>query len=74
MNATPIPRTLAMIVYGDSDLSVIDELPPGRKSIKTVLRRDANRLHMFQFIREEIKLGKQVYVVYPLITESEQRV
>ena len=72
MTATPIPRTLAMSVYGDLDISVIDELPPGRKSIKTVLRSDANRLQVFQFIREEIKLGKQVYVVYPLIQESEK--
>tara|TARA_B110000503_G_scaffold22003_1_gene33705 strand:- start:1499 stop:3598 length:2100 start_codon:yes stop_codon:yes gene_type:complete len=72
MTATPIPRTLAMSVYGDLDISVIDELPPGRKSIKTVLRSDANRLQVFQFIREEIKLGKQIYVVYPLIQESEK--
>lgn len=72
MTATPIPRTLAMSVYGDLDISVIDELPPGRKPIKTVLRSDANRLQVFQFIREEIKLGKQVYVVYPLIQESEK--
>jgi len=72
MTATPIPRTLAMSVYGDLDISVIDELPPGRKSVKTVLRNDSNRLQVFQFIREEIKQGKQIYVVYPLIQESEK--
>ena len=72
MTATPIPRTLAMSVYGDLDISVIDELPPGRKSIKTVLRSDANRLLVFKFIKEEIKLGKQIYIVYPLIQESEK--
>ena len=72
MTATPIPRTLAMSVYGDLDISIIDELPPGRKDIKTVLRSDANRLDVFQFIRDEIKKGRQVYVVYPLIQESEK--
>lgn len=72
MTATPIPRTLAMSVYGDLDISIIDELPPGRKSIKTVLRSDSNRLQVFQFIREEITHGKQIYVVYPLIQESEK--
>ncbi len=71
MTATPIPRTLAMTVYGDLDVSVIDELPPGRKAIKTVHRYDANRLKVFGFIRDEIKLGRQVYIVYPLIQESE---
>ncbi|MFC4635588.1 ATP-dependent DNA helicase RecG [Dokdonia ponticola] len=71
MTATPIPRTLAMTVYGDLDVSVIDELPPGRKSIKTVHRYDANRLKVFAFIRDEIKKGRQVYIVYPLIQESE---
>ncbi|WP_047414765.1 ATP-dependent DNA helicase RecG [Cellulophaga sp. Hel_I_12] len=71
MTATPIPRTLAMSLYGDLDISVIDELPPGRKPIKTVHRYDANRLKVFQFIREEIKKGRQIYVVYPLIQESE---
>lgn len=71
MTATPIPRTLAMTVYGDLDVSVIDELPPGRKAIKTVHRYDANRLKVFAFIRDEIKLGRQVYIVYPLIQESE---
>ena len=71
MTATPIPRTLAMSVYGDLDISMIDELPAGRKAIKTVHRYDNNRLKVFSFIREEIKKGRQVYVVYPLIQESE---
>jgi ATP-dependent DNA helicase RecG len=71
MTATPIPRTLAMSVYGDLDISIIDELPPGRKSIKTVHRFDANRLKVFRFIRDEISKGRQVYIVYPLIQESE---
>jgi ATP-dependent DNA helicase RecG len=71
MTATPIPRTLAMSVYGDLDSSVIDELPPGRKDIKTVHRFDANRLKVFRFIRDEITKGRQVYIVYPLIQESE---
>lgn len=71
MTATPIPRTLAMSLYGDLDISIIDELPPGRKAVKTAHRYDKNRLHVFAFIREEIKKGRQVYVVYPLIKESE---
>ncbi len=71
MTATPIPRTLAMSLYGDLDISVIDELPPGRKEIKTVHRYDKNRLAVFKFIRDEIKKGRQVYIVYPLIQESE---
>ncbi|WP_299610958.1 ATP-dependent DNA helicase RecG [uncultured Aquimarina sp.] len=71
MTATPIPRTLAMSLYGDLDISVIDELPPGRKSIKTVHRYDSNRLKVFKFIADEIKKGRQIYVVYPLIQESE---
>lgn len=70
MTATPIPRTLAMSVYGDLDISIIDELPPGRKAIKTVHRYDTNRLKVFKFIRDEIKLGRQVYIVYPLIKEN----
>ena len=71
MTATPIPRTLAMSLYGDLDISIIDELPPGRKPVRTVHRTDSNRLKLFQFLRDEIKLGRQVYVVYPLIKESE---
>lgn len=71
MTATPIPRTLAMSLYGDLDVSVIDELPPGRKPIKTVHRYDSNRLKVFQFLKDEINKGRQVYVVYPLIQESE---
>lgn len=71
MTATPIPRTLAMSVYGDLDISVIDELPPGRKEVKTVHRYDSNRLSVFKFIKDEIAKGRQVYVVYPLIQESE---
>ncbi|WP_334112917.1 ATP-dependent DNA helicase RecG [Paucihalobacter sp.] len=70
MTATPIPRTLAMSVYGDLDISVIDELPAGRKPIKTVHRFDTNRLKVFKFMRDEISKGRQVYVVYPLIQES----
>ena len=62
MTATPIPRTLAMSVYGDLDISVIDELPPGRKEIKTVHRYDSNRLSVFKFIRDEIDKGRQVYI------------
>lgn len=71
MTATPIPRTLAMSLYGDLDVSVIDELPPGRKSVRTVHRYDSNRLKVFGFIRDEIKKGRQIYIVYPLIQESE---
>lgn len=70
MTATPIPRTLAMSVYGDLDISVIDELPPGRKPIKTVHRKDANRLSVFKFLKDEVAKGRQAYVVYPLIEES----
>jgi ATP-dependent DNA helicase RecG len=71
MTATPIPRTLAMSLYGDLDISVIDELPPGRKPVKTVHRFDANRLKVFRFIKDEIKKGRQIYIVYPLIQESQ---
>ncbi|MBJ6145033.1 ATP-dependent DNA helicase RecG [Hymenobacter sp. BT559] len=71
MTATPIPRTLAMTLYGDLDVSVIDELPAGRKPIVTVHRYDANRLKVFQFVRDQVALGRQVYIVYPLIEESE---
>lgn len=72
MTATPIPRTLAMTIYGDLDVSVIDELPPGRKPIKTVHYFDNKRLRLFGFMKEQITLGRQVYVVYPLIKESEK--
>ena len=71
MTATPIPRTLAMTLYGDLDVSVIDELPAGRKPIVTVHRYDANRLKVFEFLRAQVALGRQVYIVYPLIEESE---
>src|SRR5690606_30315221 len=71
MTATPIPRTLAMSLYGDLDVSVIDELPPGRKPVTTVHRFDNNRLKVFGFLKDEIKKGRQVYIVYPLIKESE---
>ncbi|HYV91320.1 MAG TPA: ATP-dependent DNA helicase RecG [Chitinophagales bacterium] len=71
MTATPIPRTLAMTLYGDLDISVIDELPPGRKPVKTVHRDDSARLRVFGFMKEEIKKKRQIYVVYPLIEESE---
>ena len=72
MTATPIPRTLAMSLYGDLDISVIDELPPGRKRIKTLHNYDRNRLKVFKFMSDEIKKGRQIYVVYPLIQESEK--
>ncbi len=71
MTATPIPRTLAMTLYGDLDISVIDELPPGRKPIKTMVKGDSKRLEVFGFMEKEIELGRQIYVVYPLIEESE---
>ena len=72
MTATPIPRTLAMTLYGDLDVSIIDELPPGRKPIKTLHRFDASRAELVHFLRAEIKKGRQVYIVYPLIEESEK--
>jgi ATP-dependent DNA helicase RecG len=72
MTATPIPRTLAMTLYGDLDTSIIDELPPGRKPIKTVHYMESQRLRVFGFIREQVKLGRQIYIVYPLIAESEK--
>ncbi|MDN5285073.1 MAG: recG [Mucilaginibacter sp.] len=72
MTATPIPRTLAMTLYGDLDVSVIDELPAGRKPIKTVHFYENQRLRMFGFMKQEIALGRQIYVVYPLIQESEK--
>ena len=73
MTATPIPRTLAMTLYGDLDTSVIDELPPGRKPIRTVHRYDASRNAVFGFLEQEIALGRQIYVVYPLIEEMEKK-
>lgn len=72
MTATPIPRTLAMTVYGDLDVSVIDELPPGRKPIETVHRSENFRPKVMQFIKNEIEKGRQIYIVYPLIEESEK--
>jgi ATP-dependent DNA helicase RecG len=72
MTATPIPRTLAMTFYGDLDLSIIDELPPGRKPVKTLHEYDSGRLKVFGFMRKQIEAGRQVYVVYPLINESEK--
>lgn len=72
MTATPIPRTLAMTVYGDLDVSVIDELPPGRKPVQTLHRYDKKRGALYQFIRDQLKQGRQAYIVYPLIEESEK--
>ena len=72
MTATPIPRTLAMTVYGNLDISVIDELPPGRKPVSTSHLFEKSRLRVLGFMREQIKLGRQIYVVYPLIRESEK--
>ena len=72
MTATPIPRTLAMSVYGDLDISVIDELPPGRKKVRTIHHYDSNRLKVFKFIADEIQKRRQIYMVYPLIKESEK--
>lgn len=72
MTATPIPRTLAMTLYGDLDVSVIDELPPGRKEVKTLHKTENHRMRVIGFLREEIAKGRQAYVVYPLIEESEK--
>jgi ATP-dependent DNA helicase RecG len=72
MTATPIPRTLAMTLYGDLDVSVIDELPPGRKPVQTIHRFESNRLQVWAFLKKEIEAGRQVYIVYPLIEESEK--
>ena len=72
MTATPIPRTLAMTLYGDLDVSVIDELPPGRKPVKTIHSYDSGRLKIFQFMKDQIAKGRQIYLVYPLIQESEK--
>lgn len=71
MTATPIPRTLAMTIYGELDVSVIDELPPGRKPVKTIHLNDSSRLKLFAFMRDKIAEGRQIYIVYPLIEESE---
>ncbi len=72
MTATPIPRTLAMTVYGDLDVSVIDELPPGRKPVETLLRYDEQRMQVYQAVYSQLMLGRQVYIVYPLIEENEK--
>jgi len=72
MTATPIPRTLAMTVYGDLDVSVIDELPPGRKPVQTLLRYEENRFATYQGIGRQLRLGRQIYIVYPLIKENEK--
>lgn len=72
MTATPIPRTLAMTLYGDLDVSVIDELPPGRKPVKTLHRYDTKKAELYEFLRQEIRKGRQVYIVYPLIEGSEK--
>ncbi|MBR5728581.1 MAG: ATP-dependent DNA helicase RecG [Muribaculaceae bacterium] len=72
MTATPIPRTLAMTVYGDLDVSVIDELPPGRKPVTTLMRFEKDREQMYRFIGQQLRLGRQAYIVYPLIEESEK--
>src|SRR5437660_10668670 len=71
MTATPIPRTLALTLYGDLDVSVIDELPPGRKPVRTEARTDSRRPQIYAFLRGEVAAGRQIYVVYPLIEESE---
>ena len=72
MTATPIPRTLAMTLYGDLDISVIDEMPPGRKPVQTMLINERKRYALNKFMRDQIALGRQVFVVYPLIFESEK--
>ena len=72
MTATPIPRTLAMTLYGDLDVSIIDELPPGRKPIRTVHMFDAHRPRIYQLMHRELELGRQIYIVYPLIQETER--
>jgi ATP-dependent DNA helicase RecG len=72
MTATPIPRTLALTIYGDLDVSVLDELPPGRKPVKTEQRTEAHRTRVMEFVRSEIRKGRQVYAIYPLIEESEK--
>ena len=71
MTATPIPRTLALTLYGDLDVSVIDEMPPGRRPVRTFVREESKRRDIYAFLREEMRAGRQVYVVYPLVEESE---
>src|SRR5262245_62818700 len=71
MTATPIPLTLALTIYGDLDVSVLDELPPGRRPIVTVARPEGKRRAIYKFLREQIAGGRQIYVVYPLVEESE---
>src|SRR5690606_43849 len=72
MSATPIPRSLALTIYGDLDLSILDELPPGRQTIRTALRSDRAREKVYDFIRGEVARGRQAYIVYPLVEESEK--
>ncbi len=72
MTATPIPRTLSLTIYGDLDVSIIDEMPAGRKKIKTALRGEASRAKVYKFIREQVLAGRQAFIVYPLVTESEK--
>jgi ATP-dependent DNA helicase RecG len=72
MSATPIPRSLALTIYGDLDLSILDELPPGRKPVKTALREPGARGRVYDFVREQVALGRQAYIVYPLVEESEK--
>jgi ATP-dependent DNA helicase RecG len=71
MTATPIPRTLALTIYGDLDVSVLDELPPGRRPVVTVARTESKRREIYKFLKEQVGAGRQVYVVYPLVEESE---
>jgi ATP-dependent DNA helicase RecG len=71
MTATPIPRTLALTLYGDLDVSVLDELPPGRRPVRTVARPEAKRREIYAFLRDQVRDGRQVYVVFPLVEESE---
>jgi ATP-dependent DNA helicase RecG len=72
MTATPIPRTLSLTYYGDLDVSIIDELPKGRIPIKTAIRYDDDKLQIFEFVKEQIKEGRQIYIIYPIIDESEK--
>ena len=72
MTATPIPRTLSMTIYGDLDISIIDELPPGRKVVNTIWKSDRSRLQIISLMKREISFGRQIYVVFPLIEESKK--